>query len=701
MQNLMDKKQWVCRKADKSPINPFNGYGAKCNDRSTWGTAFEAFDACDKWGCVGIGVQFADGLAGIDIDSHHWDDGNPLADEILDMFDGTYMERSVSGKGWHILFYVDYGRLKAAGIINDELVLVRHQKHNKKLDIESYLKGRYFTVSNSTDNPRHPTDGIIRDMTDQFIMYLDKYMKLEKPKPEPTTQIVEAVDMSIEELIDKARTGDINGTKFSALYDDGDLSAYNNDHSAADQALCNYLAFWLGKDATKMDTAFRASALMRPKWDEVHDGTRTYGDMTIDKAIQDQTDVYTGKTRVNTRNDAENGSESLSEPQTGDVFDLNVFKYELAQRGISVRLNNMTHSVHFFGLPDYVDPNKAMDWLTGELYGALKVKYKYVNIKLFPQFVSAMLADTRNQFNPVLDYFNGKRWDKHDYLSDLYRIMGIEDDELSKVLVKNWFMQGWALLHNNAKGDNIPYGAEGVLTLSGGQGIGKTTFFRVMAIKHEFFREGQAITGDKDTRRRAITAWITELGEIGCTFKSDMDSLKAFITDPEDTYRNHYAPTDTKELRRTNLGATVNGTGYLIDTTGNRRFWTVPLTDVDVVALRKFNATQLWLQIWEDNDMEHMTHDELGACYRLTKEQSDALNERNSMCEKGIEGEEQIRAIFDDALSFDWMNLRDWIQRHDLHMKERDIRTVLDKMGATAQNKKIDGKKKYVRWLPR
>lgn len=317
MNNLMSKKQWVCRKADKSPIDPFTGFGAKCNDRSTWATWEQALDACAQWDCVGVGVQFADGLAGIDIDSHHWDDGNPLADEILDMFDGTYMERSASGKGWHVLFYVDYDRLKAAGIIDDDLKLIGYQKHNKKLDIESYLKGRYFAWTNDRDMERHTCDCTVRDMTDQYIMFLNKYMKLEKPKPEPTTQIVEAVDMDVETLVEMACTGDRNGAKFSALYRDGDLSAYNDDHSAADQALCNYLAFWLGKDATKMDTAFRASALMRPKWDEVHDGTRTYGEMTIEKAIQDQTDVYTGKSRVNAHIYDEKPSESLSEPQQG------------------------------------------------------------------------------------------------------------------------------------------------------------------------------------------------------------------------------------------------------------------------------------------------------------------------------------------------------------------------------------------------
>ena len=62
-------------------------------------------------------------------------------------------------------------------------------------------------------------------------------------------------------------------------------------------ALLNLLAFWTGKDVARMDRLFRQSSLMRDKWDVVHDPAngRTYGQMTVDKAITDGRDTFTGK----------------------------------------------------------------------------------------------------------------------------------------------------------------------------------------------------------------------------------------------------------------------------------------------------------------------------------------------------------------------------------------------------------------------
>ena len=75
-----------------------------------------------------------------------------------------------------------------------------------------------------------------------------------------------------------------SGAEIKVLYE-GDSLSYVSA-SEADLALCNALAFQTNRDAARMDRLFRASGRMRLKWDEVHDGMRTYGRMTIEKAIE-------------------------------------------------------------------------------------------------------------------------------------------------------------------------------------------------------------------------------------------------------------------------------------------------------------------------------------------------------------------------------------------------------------------------------
>ncbi len=82
------------------------------------------------------------------------------------------------------------------------------------------------------------------------------------------------------------------GDKIRALID-GDISGHDDDHSKADYALCHHLAYYTSKDKELIDRIFRQSKLYRSKWDEIHSGDgRTYGQMTIDKAIADTKNVY-------------------------------------------------------------------------------------------------------------------------------------------------------------------------------------------------------------------------------------------------------------------------------------------------------------------------------------------------------------------------------------------------------------------------
>ena len=97
-------------------------------------------------------------------------------------------------------------------------------------------------------------------------------------------------DQGILERAFKSKSGD----KIRRLYN-GDISDYPS-HSEADQALCNYLAFWFNRDAAKIDYVFKQSGLYREKWDEKHySNGQTYGERTIQNAIDQCSATYGDK----------------------------------------------------------------------------------------------------------------------------------------------------------------------------------------------------------------------------------------------------------------------------------------------------------------------------------------------------------------------------------------------------------------------
>lgn len=91
------------------------------------------------------------------------------------------------------------------------------------------------------------------------------------------------LNLSDQELIDKAHAAPANGAQFSRLW----AGDHDGDHSAADQALCNLLAFWTGKDPDRMDRLFRQSGLYRDKWDR-----DSYRESTIQRSISGVRNVY-------------------------------------------------------------------------------------------------------------------------------------------------------------------------------------------------------------------------------------------------------------------------------------------------------------------------------------------------------------------------------------------------------------------------
>lgn len=311
--------------------------------------------------------------------------------------------------------------------------------------------------------------------------------------------------------------------------------------------------------------------------------------------------------------------------------------------GYGVKYNLITCSYEVIGR---TETGRAMnlDDLCTTLHDVLSESYKGTSPDIISMYLTFEARE--NSYNPVLELLSATTWDGQSRMAQVYELLGIESDALSRSLVKKWLFQTIALLFND---QDHPYGADGCLVLNGVQGAGKTSFFRHLALKDEWFGEGCSIDDhDKDTSRRVLTKWISELGEVESTLKSDISKLKAFVTASVDAYRLPYAKSDTVAPRHTSLCATCNSDRYLIDQTGNRRWWSIPFTKIiPHDELLKLDALQLWAEVF--TAVKDMSSKEKASCYRLTQAEHEALAARNGQFEKPVKGQEEVEDILATA----------------------------------------------------
>jgi len=165
------------------------------------------------------------------------------------------------------------------------------------------------------------------------------------------------------------------------------------------------------------------------------------------------------------------------------------------------------------------------------------------------------------------------------------------DKDFKKTLIKTWLISCVAAAYS-ANG----LSAHGVLVLQGRQGKGKTTWFRNLAPNIDWFKDGINLdVKNRDSIVKVVRYWIVELGEIGATVKKDFESLKAFLTQDRDELRRSYAREESFYPRRTIFCGSVNQTEFLNDDTGNRRFWVIPITDINYN--HNVDIDKLWAEI--------------------------------------------------------------------------------------------------------
>jgi len=307
---LRERPQWVVWRYEtrggrptKVPIDPQTGRGASSTDPSTWTTYHDVVAACrasDAYAGVGYVFSADDPFTGVDLDGCVDEHGAIVAGarEIIDSLN-SYTEISPSGRG--VKIFLAAHKPEGAGC--------RSRAIEGFKETEVYDRGRFFTVTGRHVAGTPP--GVEERQAELDALCARLWPKKRSRRAKPPTAA--GFDGDDEALVEQAGAAK-NGERFRRLWA-GDTSMHGGDDSAADQALCNMLAFWTARDADRMDRLFRRSGLFREKWDERR-GDRTYGRMTIECAIADCTEVYSpGRARPAATTPPNNGTAATTDDE--------------------------------------------------------------------------------------------------------------------------------------------------------------------------------------------------------------------------------------------------------------------------------------------------------------------------------------------------------------------------------------------------
>ena len=365
-----------------------------------------------------------------------------------------------------------------------------------------------------------------------------------------------------------------------------------------------------------------------------------------------------------------------------DAVDMNwTAKLDVSKQGnIENSLNNLglimknddnLQGIAYNKMTEGIEIKKEVPWvrerLTSSWTDADDAHLEAYLAKVYTEFtknkIITMLTKTADEraYHPVVEYLKElPDWDGIERTDTvLIDYLGAEDNPYVRAVSRKTLCA--AIRRAQKPGCKF----DTMLVLNGPQGVGKSTLLARLA--GEWFSDSLSLadTKDKTAAEKIQGHWINEIGELAGIRKTDIETLKSFLSRQDDKYRASYGRVVTSHPRQGIFIGTTNAEeGYLRDITGGRRFWPVKVTQG---IMRPWDLTEDDVkQIWA----EALTYAEAKEPLYLNAELDALANEQRREAMESDSKEGTVREYLERLLPKNWNNLDIYDRRDFLYGNE-------------------------------
>lgn len=254
-------------------------------------------------------------------------------------------------------------------------------------------------------------------------------------------------------------------------------------------------------------------------------------------------------------------------------------------------------------------------YMTDRDLNSLLIEMNHHNCKIKSLDLETIIeSDFVPIFNPIKDYFKSlPQMNGNENIKKLLKTIDTHDNDFFEWAFTKWLVAWVAcMVEDNAINQQC-------VILAGNQGIGKSTWVEKLIPNDlmPYYYAGNIKLGNKDTLGFLSEKCLINLDELANMTYSNVAELKELVTKSKISFRKAYGKFTDNFIRRASFIGSVNGTEFLYDLTGNRRFLSFEVSrfenygnhnvDMNLVLAEVYNLFKSGFQYWFDaNDQKRV-----------------------------------------------------------------------------------------------